>query len=201
MLIPMLDAGSAGAVSTHVPIATAKGSFVFGHQAVPTATRRVVNTSQVTAWPLALLFWVARGDVPGPSLAPEPLAAPSVATPATPATPAAPVAAPASAPTQSVAPPWNGVLPPLGHATAWGCPAAIQYLSAYAAPGFSVVCPGNAWGHQATTICVSTTSPCNVERAIVISEPCPAAYMNETSNSWMLIGVWDVSLDPYGQCS
>jgi hypothetical protein len=195
VLSPLLNAGSAGAVSPHVPSVTATGSFVFGRAAEPAATRRVVNTSQDIASPLFLLFWVASGDVASPSTVLEPPVVP-------PAAPVVPAAAPATpAPTQAASPAWNGVLPPLGHATAWGCPAAIQYLTAYAAPGFSITCPGNAFGHEATTVCVSTTSPCNIERAIVITEPCPAAYMNETSNSWMLIGVWDVPLDPYGQCS
>jgi hypothetical protein len=42
---------------------------------------------------------------------------------------------------------------------------------------------------------------CDEGRSIVISDPCPAAYMNEASNSWVLIGVLkNVPIDPYGQC-
>ena len=35
----------------------------------------------------------------------------------------------------------------------------------------------------------------------MIADPCPAAYMNEASNSWLLTGQADVPLDPYGDCS
>jgi hypothetical protein len=34
----------------------------------------------------------------------------------------------------------------------------------------------------------------------VIADPCPAAYMNEASNSWDLVGASDAPLDPYGYC-
>jgi hypothetical protein len=125
--------------------------------------------------------------------APPPTPAP---TPVVVETPAAPTPAPPPAPV------WNGQLPPMGEAFAWGCAAAMQYLEAYAAPGFTLQCPGNAGGHEATTTCISGTTLCGDGASIVIAEPCPAAYMNEASNSWVLIGVWtNVPLDPYGQCS
>jgi hypothetical protein len=38
------------------------------------------------------------------------------------------------------------------------------------------------------TTCVSGASACSIQRLIVIADPCPAAYMNEASNSWDLIG-------------
>ncbi len=91
-------------------------------------------------------------------------------------------------------------LPPAGEATAFGCAAAAQYIAAYAAPGFSLACPAYSEGHQATTICVTTTSPCNLERVITIADPCAAAYMNEASNSWVLLDQSDAPLDPYGMC-
>lgn len=87
-----------------------------------------------------------------------------------------------------------------GEATESGCSAALEYLNAYAAPGFAFECPGDAQGHQAMTTCVSGASACSVQRLIVIAEPCPAAYMNEASNSWALIGASDAPLDPYGYC-
>ena len=87
-----------------------------------------------------------------------------------------------------------------GEATEFGCSAALEYLNAYAAPGFALECPGDAQGHQAMTTCVSGASACSVQRLIVIAEPCPAAYMNEASNSWALIGASDAPLDPYGYC-
>jgi hypothetical protein len=92
-------------------------------------------------------------------------------------------------------------LPLAGEATAAGCTAALDYLTAYAAPGFWLVCPGDARGHQAMTVCESGTSPCSVMRIIVIADACPAAYMNEASNSWSLLGVSDAPVDPYGSCA
>jgi len=63
------------------------------------------------------------------------------------------------------------------------------------------VCPGDAGWHQAATESMSDTTPCDVQRLIVIADPCPAAYMNEASNSWVMSGQADVPLDPYGDCS
>lgn len=92
-------------------------------------------------------------------------------------------------------------LPVAGEATASGCSAALEYLNAYAAPGFAFECPGNALGHQAMTTCISEESPCSAMRLIVIADPCPNAYMNEASNSWALIGASDAPIDPYGFCA
>jgi hypothetical protein len=55
------------------------------------------------------------------------------------------------------------------------------HVAAYGAPGFIVVSPGNAGGHEVETTCVSTTTPCNAQREIVFADLCPAAYMNEAS--------------------
>jgi len=105
----------------------------------------------------------------------------------------------ADAPAESFVTPANG-LPAAGEATASGCVAALAYLHAYAAPGFSFECPGDADGHQAMTTCVSQASACGLQRLIVIADPCPNAYMNEASNSWALMGGSDAPLDPYGSC-
>lgn len=91
-------------------------------------------------------------------------------------------------------------LPPAGEATRSGCAAAYAYLRAYAAPGFTIECPGDAGGHEAETMCISAVTPCGTLRLIVIADPCPAAYMNEASNSWALIGASDAPIDPYGSC-
>jgi hypothetical protein len=91
-------------------------------------------------------------------------------------------------------------LPPAGEATQSGCAAAYAYLHAYAAPGFTFECPGDAGGHQAMTMCVTGSTQCGGLRLIVIADPCPAAYMNEASNSWALTGASDAPLDPYGSC-
>ena len=89
----------------------------------------------------------------------------------------------------------------MGHAYAWGCAAAIAYLSAYAAPGFTIECPGNAGGHEATTTCISGATFLRDEQLHRHRRiRCPAAYMNEASNSWVLIGVLHAPIDPYGQC-
>ncbi|HXX90690.1 MAG TPA: hypothetical protein VEI83_10760 [Acidimicrobiales bacterium] len=87
---------------------------------------------------------------------------------------------------------------PIGHATAYGCKPALVYLSLYAAPGYQFICPGDAQGHQATTC--AGNDPCRPgQKLIIIADPCPAAYMNEASNSWaILIGG---TIDPFGSCS
>jgi hypothetical protein len=81
----------------------------------------------------------------------------------------------------------------------YGCGAALAYLSAHAAPGFSFECPGYADGHQAMT-CENIPGLCPGTKLIAISVPCAAAYMNEASNSWVLSGESDAPIDPYGYC-
>jgi hypothetical protein len=109
-------------------------------------------------------------------------------------------ATPAATPTSAAPVPAVPTLPPRGAATAYGCGPALQYLAAYAAPGFVVQCPGNAQGHQATTTCVSGASRCSMERLITIADPCAAAYMNEASNSFVVLGLSSAPIDPYGYC-
>jgi hypothetical protein len=105
------------------------------------------------------------------------------------------------------------VLPSYGHATAWGCAAALAYLQAYAAPGFALDCPGYAESHEAMT-CIHGSpqypDACPNGPEIAISDACPQAYMNESSNSWLLtgqtateqakFGVSYDSIDPFGAC-
>lgn len=87
-----------------------------------------------------------------------------------------------------------------GHAAVgYGCRAAYAWLAGHAAPGFHFVCPGNALGHQAMT-CEDVAGVCPAEKVIVIAVPCPAAYMNEAHNSWILAGLARGALDPYGYC-
>lgn len=82
-----------------------------------------------------------------------------------------------------------------------GCQAAVAYLATHAAPGFTFVCPGYAFGRQAMT-CVNDPPYCgDGQKLIVISDPCPAAYMNEASNSLVFSGLSDAPIDPYGACS
>ena len=107
-----------------------------------------------------------------------------------------------SAPAESSVTPTTSAsgAPALGAATTWGCAAALVYLNAYAAPGFTLECPAYSQGHQASTSCVSQSSPCDQQRVITVADPCPAAYMNEASNSWVLMGESSAPIDPYGRC-
>lgn len=127
--------------------------------------------------------------------------------------PAPPPAVLASTPAPSPAPPAAPVLPAYGHATAWGCTAALAYLQAYAAPGFALDCPGYAEGHEAMTCLHGTPQypdACLSGPEIAISDACPQAYMNESANSWLLtgqtgteqakFGVAYGSIDPFGPC-
>jgi len=129
--------------------------------------------------------------------------------------------APAPAPTAAAAvlastpppAPAAPTLPSYGHATAWGCTAALAYLQAYAAPGFALDCPGYAEGHEAMT-CIHGSpqypDACVNGPEIAISDACPQAYMNESANSWLLtgqtateqakFGVVYGSIDPFGAC-
>lgn len=138
-------------------------------------------------------------DVP---LRPKPKL-PEIATPA--ASPAPPTASqvattPAPAPPPPPPPPpAPAALPGRGAATAYGCAAALAYLASYSAPGFTFQCPGGALGHQAMT-CINEPGVCANENLIAIADPCPAAYMNEASNSWVLTGASDAPIDPYGAC-
>ena len=81
----------------------------------------------------------------------------------------------------------------------FGCSYALEWLAGHAAPGFRFECPGYALGHQAMT-CDNVPGVCSGARLIVIADPCPAAYMNEANNSWILAGLRTGSLDPYGYC-
>jgi hypothetical protein len=162
-----------------------------------------------SGWPIAGAFsspdgvsWLAddpntsavAGSVPGNG---DPTTAPPAPAPV-PSPPPPPVVDP---PAETFVVQTSSGLPLAGEATAYGCSAALQYLSAYAAPGFWLVCPGEARGHQALTACQSGTSQCSDLRMIVIADPCPAAYMNEASNSWAMMGASDAPLDPYGSCA
>lgn len=123
----------------------------------------------------------------------------TVPPPPPPPVPAAPAAATTPPPAPAPPSPLPDAVPPRGEATAWGCAAALAYLAAYADPGFSVECPGNALGHEAMS-CLNEPGVCPNGAIIAIADPCPAAYMNEASNSWVLEGQSSAPLDPYGEC-
>lgn len=191
--------------------AGASGLLAIGILAPPNHSHGASAPDSATrsGWPIADAFsspgavsWLAddpntsaitgTGDLPsnGTGSTPSPAPAPAPA-------PAAPVA---QVPPESFVSHTSG-LPAAGEATEYGCAAALQYLDAYAAPGFWLVCPGYARGHQAMTACQSGWSLCSVLRIIVIADPCPSAYMNEASNSWALMGESTAPLDPYGSCA
>lgn len=120
--------------------------------------------------------------------------------------PHAPSSAPATTaasapPTASVpaAPAPTNPPPPTSVPSDDNCVTARTYLASHAAPGFTIVCPGNALGHQAMT-CVNVAGVCPGAEEIVIAVPCPASWMNEASNSWVLTGRRAGSIDPYGSC-
>jgi hypothetical protein len=101
--------------------------------------------------------------------------------------------APAQAPAQEVKQATKSSTP-----AGYGCAAALAYLSAHAAPGFTFECPGYAEGRQAMT-CVNHAPECAGRKIIAIAVPCAAAYMNEAHNSWVLTGTGS-GIDPYGYC-
>jgi hypothetical protein len=155
---------------------------------------------------VAMASTIVRPITPPPT-APVPAAAttPAPTTPTTvPAAAAAPVPAPApaaaaAAPVATPAPSDPTVVPPVGQATAWGCDAALAYLQAYAAQGFTFECPGYAEGREAMT-CVNLAGICPGASLIAISDACPQAYMNEASNSYVVTGASDAPIDPFGPC-
>jgi hypothetical protein len=64
---------------------------------------------------------------------------------------------------------------------------------------FALECPGYAFGRQAMT-CSFAAGYCPASRVIAIAVPCPAAYMNEAENSWILLDIRPGPIDPYGFC-
>jgi hypothetical protein len=121
------------------------------------------------------------------------VSAPTTTQPTTTTTPVTVPAVPASHPLAVVVEASQNVAP------GYGCGSALAYLEAHAAPGFRFECPGWADGHQAMT-CVNVAGVCSGTKVIAISIPCPAAYMNEASNSWVVLGESEAPLDPYGFC-
>lgn len=134
----------------------------------------------------------------------------TVASPPRPAAPVAHhVAAPVQAPAHAAVPDKQAVDTALttrsqkpaasSLASSDPCGAALAYLRANSAPGFSFECPGYALGHQAMT-CVNVAGVCPGQRLIVISTVCQASYMNEAHNSWVVAGYRTGTIDPYGYC-
>jgi len=166
-----------------VPAATSSPDYATSATGTPHVAALVPTTTTTTAAP------------PTTTTTTSPTPAPAVLASTPPPAPAAPA------------------LPTDGHATAWGCTAALAYLQAYAAPGFALDCPGYAEGHEAMT-CLHDTpqypDACPNGPEIAISDACPQAYMNESANSWYLTGQLSTeqakfgvsygSIDPFGAC-
>jgi hypothetical protein len=91
------------------------------------------------------------------------------------------------------------MVPAVGQASTWGCAAALTYLQAYAAKGFTLECPGYAEGREAMT-CLNQPGACPGRSVIAIADPCPQAYMNEASNSFVILGLAATPIDPFGPC-
>jgi hypothetical protein len=138
-------------------------------------------TTSVNAFPTKINVTAVPTQAPPPPPPPPPPAP----------TPAPPKAIPARAPVVITA------SPPATSTVGDGCAAAVAYLTAHAAPGFTFVCPGYALGHEAMT-CDNYPSICPGEKVIIINDPCPVAYMNEASNSWVVEHLSSAPIDPYG---
>jgi hypothetical protein len=175
--------------------------LIFGHTALTVTSTPSPLFSASPSSTQPSYVWLGErpsGTPAAPTVTPP--AAVVVAAPAPPAAPAPTTPVAAASPVPAVVSTVIG-LPPRGEATVSSCAAALAYLTAYAAPGFQLECPANAQGHEATTTCISEHTLCDLGRIIEIADPCPAAYMNEASNSWVLLGLSNAPIDPYGYCS
>lgn len=207
-----MDRRAEGDLRNRAPGARRRGRLLFS-AVVATLLSVGATVSMASAAPWHLAASASPTSAPA---APAP-AAPAPATPAA-ATPA-PTPAPATpAPATAAPPPHPGAqvvataasarvvatsaplaAPPVSAPGPDTCSAALSYLSAHAAPGFHFECPGYALGHQAMT-CVNVAGVCPGTDLIAISVVCPASYMNEAHNSWILSGRQTGSIDPYGYC-
>jgi hypothetical protein len=137
-----------------------------------------------------------------------PLATPTTAPPPPPTTTTTvPQPPPPPPPPPATVPPPPPASAPAAPAPGWGCDSALTYLATHSAPGFTASCPGPNDGHQATTTAYYSNG--DVTGTIGIEVPCPAAYMNEAHNSWVLRAQYlgtsipdglGAVIDPYGYC-
>jgi hypothetical protein len=119
----------------------------------------------------------------------SPAPAPVSTTTTTPAATATTVPA-ASAPTTTTAPVDTG----------YGCADAIAYLRAHADPAYQIVCPADSGPGSEAFTCSNLPGYCVGFQEVIITDPCPAAYMNEASNTWVIDGKSSAPIDPYGSC-
>jgi hypothetical protein len=125
-----------------------------------------------------------------PATAPTP--PPTTSASATTTTPAAtPTTAPAApAPSTTTAPVDTG----------YGCADAVAYLKAHADPAYQIICPADSGPGSEAFTCSNLPGSCVGFQEVIITDPCPAAYMNEASNTWVIDGKSDAPIDPYGSC-
>ena len=167
--------------------------FLIPLSSLPTARR--------TAAPIEARHEVANSKSHSSVSEPAP-ATTTVPTTTPPTTPPAAVPTPTTPPVPAPVPPTPRAPAAVAVATVsngYGCAPALAYLQAHAAPGFTFECPGWTDGHQAMT-CDNVAGICPGAKVIAIATPCPAAYMNEASNSWVVLGESNAALDPYGYC-
>jgi hypothetical protein len=119
----------------------------------------------------------------------SPPPAPVSATTTTPAATVTTVPA-TSAPTTTTAPVDTG----------YGCADAIAYLRAHADPAYQIICPADSGPGSEAFTCSNLPGYCVGFQEVIITDPCPAAYMNEASNTWVIDGKSDAPIDPYGSC-
>lgn len=172
------------------------GSVAAAQQVLPTAraTPPTVETTPTTArttpTTIRVTTTTARAAPPTSvtptraAVVPEPVAPPTTSAVHTPTSSPAPKSTPVA----------------VGSPAVGGCAAALSYLASHSAPGFIFRCPGYALGHQAMT-CVNVAGVCPGLKEIVIAKACPATWMNEASNSWVLTGQSNRMIDPYGFCA
>ena len=183
--VVVIDSGRTPAPRTRSAAASTAARF---HTSATTPSTDAPTSSTTTSTP-PTTSTTTTTTAPAPQPAPAP--PPPVPTTTTTTPPPPPVETPAVQPATGI--------PPAGQATAWGCAAALAYLTAYAYPGFALECPGDAQGRQGMT-CIDEPGACPGEHLIAIADACPQAYMNEASNSWVLMGRSDAPIDPYGAC-
>ncbi|HET9731217.1 MAG TPA: hypothetical protein VFP54_00955 [Acidimicrobiales bacterium] len=175
--------------------ATIGALLAIGLGAVLALTSGLAHPSAAAADAATRLPAPVRG---APRLAPLPARLTSAPAPVPASTPA-PVHTPPTTAAPAAASKVVVQIAPAAVPAGWSCAAALAYLAAHAAPGFTFVCPGYALGHQAMT-CVNVAGVCPGTKLITISVVCPASYMNEAHNSWIIAGLATGSIDPYGYC-
>jgi hypothetical protein len=184
------------AVCAVVAVQIANSGHAAGHRSRP-STSVAAAFHRASSRPHVATTTSTSTTVPPPTTTTSTTAPPPA--PPAPAPTVTTTSPPPPPPALAAAPSVPAVVPARGEASVWGCAAALAYLSAYAYPGFTFECPGNALGREGMT-CLNEAGVCPGEAIIAIADACPAAYMNEASNSWVLEGRSIAAIDPYGAC-